>query len=50
MELDLDNCWEILNDFKNEQNIKIIEGLCSCGSNEIIVEDTMQICSKCCAV
>ena len=50
MDIDLENCWEILNDFKNNENIDQIEGLCACGSSEIFVEDTMQICSKCCAV
>jgi len=50
MEIDLENCWNILDDFKNDDNIRAIEGICPCGSSNILVEDTMQICSDCCAV
>src|SRR5210317_276789 len=50
MDIDLENCWEILNEFKNNENIGDVEGVCVCGSRDIIIEDTMQICSKCCAV
>lgn len=53
MNEDFDNCWNILTDFKNELD-KIEnppqEAICSCGSNETITEDSMQICKQCCAV
>ncbi len=53
MNEDIENCWNLLEDFKNE--LHQIEnpsedGVCSCGSTETIIEDTMQICKKCCAV
>lgn len=49
---DFDTCWQILDDFKNEINDieTSVEGVCSCGSTEVITEDTMQICKNCCAV
>lgn len=48
-----DAIWDLLNDLKiqnkNEKNPN--NGLiCSCGSTEIVVEDTMQICAKCSAI
>lgn len=47
---DLDNCWNLLDDFKNDLQDIIDDTKCSCGSSEIIVEDSMQICKNCCAV
>lgn len=49
---DFDTCWQILDDFKNEINDieSSVAGVCSCGSTEVITEDTMQICKNCCAV
>jgi len=47
---DLDNCWNLLDDFKNDLQDIIDETKCSCGSSEVIVEDSMQICKNCCAV
>lgn len=51
MDDDINSCWSILEDFKNglcdiDQNA----GGCACGSTEVIVEETMQICKNCCAV
>lgn len=49
---DIDSCWNLLDDFKYELD-KIEtndEVVCSCGSNEIIVEETMQICKQCYSV
>lgn len=54
MNEDFDNCWNLLDDFKNEiheiENPSKAPDVCSCGSTETIIEDTMQICKKCCAV
>jgi transcription initiation factor TFIIB len=51
MEDDLSSCWNILEDFKQElNNIEINNEVCSCGSSEIIVEETMQICKQCYSV
>jgi transcription initiation factor TFIIB len=54
MDEDLSDCWNLLDDFKNELNqIEQKEGdefTCSCGSTDVIVEDTMQICKNCCVV
>lgn len=47
---DLDNCWNLLDDFKNDLRDIIDETKCNCGSSEVIVEDSMQICKNCCAV
>ena len=50
--IDLDNCWNLLDDFKKE--LDTIEdkdpSICHCGCSETIIEDTMQICKNCCAV
>jgi transcription initiation factor TFIIB len=41
--------WNIMDVLKEGLNIKknSIEGVCSCGSTNILVEDTMQICADC---
>jgi len=52
MDADIDNCWNLLDDFKNElEHIETPdpEG-CACGSTDMLIEDNMQICKKCCAV
>jgi transcription initiation factor TFIIB len=59
MDEEFADCWNLLNDFKNELNaISTVNKdnndeevfTCSCGSTDVIIEDTMQICKKCCAV
>ena len=54
MEDDINICWNLLEDFKNDLNnlndFKEKLDICSCGSCEIVVEETMQICKNCCAV
>ena len=63
MDEEFADCWNLLDDFKNELNAisadkppkSTDEGeeevfTCSCGSTDVIIEDTMQICKKCCAV
>lgn len=53
MDDDIANCWNLLDDFKNElMNIEAEpeQQTCACGSTDIIIEDTMQICKNCCAV
>ena len=50
-----DDIWNIMDDLKEEEYVKEngareTEIVCSCGSNEFIVEDSMQICSKCSAI
>jgi transcription initiation factor TFIIB len=54
MDEDLSDCWNLLDDLKNELNqIEQHQGdefTCPCGSTDVIVEDTMQICKNCCAV
>lgn len=49
---DIDNCWNLLADLKLElEDIeKSDPETCSCGSSDIVIEDTMQICKNCCAV
>lgn len=53
MNENLDGYWDLLDDFKNndinDNNINH-ENKCSCGSSELIVEETMQICKKCFSV
>jgi len=49
---DFDSCWNLLDEFKYEldnieQNDEVV---CCCGSKEIIVEETMQICKQCFSV
>jgi len=49
---DIDDYWNILSDLKNELD-KIDEpnpNVCSCGSSNMFIEDTMQICKDCFAV
>jgi transcription initiation factor TFIIIB Brf1 subunit/transcription initiation factor TFIIB len=55
--IDIEDCWNLLNDFKKE--LDDIEAstsasddgtVCQCGSTDMIIEDTMQICKQCCAV
>ena len=52
MDADIDNCWNLLDDFKNE--LEHIEAQnpegCTCGSTDMLIEDNMQICKTCCAV
>lgn len=51
MEEEYNDCWNLLAELKEELNhIDTVESLCACGSNDIVVEDTMQICKLCCAV
>ena len=61
MDEEFADCWNLLDDFKNELNAISTETsktmhkddevfTCSCGSTDVIIEDTMQICKKCCAV
>lgn len=59
-DINIDDCWNLLDDLKKE--IDDIENghvsgetdddpnRCMCGSNEVIVEENMQICKNCCAV
>lgn len=56
MDEEFADCWNLLDDFKNEiHNIENSKSdtetlTCSCGSTDVITEDTMQICKTCCAV
>jgi transcription initiation factor TFIIIB Brf1 subunit/transcription initiation factor TFIIB len=50
-----DDIWDIMNDLKEEEYVKENGErdtgiICSCGCNEFIVEDAMQICTKCSAI
>lgn len=53
-EIEIDDCWNILDDLKKEiENIANESDdptKCICGSQEVIVEENMQICKNCCAV
>ena len=46
-----EDIWTIMDDLREEEYVKEngareTEIVCSCGCNEFIVEDSMQICSK----
>jgi transcription initiation factor TFIIB len=50
-----DDIWDIMTDMKEmileeEEGIKDIEIVCSCGSKKIVIEDSMQICSDCSSI
>ena len=45
--------WDIMDNLKNNKSIEEIEKdniTCLCGSTNIVIEDTMQICSNCCCI
>lgn len=52
--LENDNIWDILTDLKKVIDEDIVHEkdtiTCSCGCNEIVIEETMQICSNCSAI
>jgi transcription initiation factor TFIIB len=52
VDADIDDCWNLLDDFKKEieELDKSEPSECICGSNEMIMEDNMQICKNCCAM
>jgi len=51
MEDELMNCWNLLDDFKESLDEKEkTNSICPCGSSDVIVEETMQICKNCCSV
>lgn len=51
MDEDISSCWDLLNDLKHELDDTVTShDLCSCGSDEIVIEETMQICKKCSAI
>ena len=50
-----DDIWNILDDLKEEEYVKEngereTKIVCSCGCDEFIIEDSMQICSKCSSI
>lgn len=52
VDADINDCWNLLDDFKKEiEDIDKSEPSgCVCGSNDMIMEDNMQICKNCCAM
>lgn len=46
----MDGYWNLFDDLKNESMETVDETKCQCGSSELIVEETMQICKNCFAV
>ena len=48
---DESDLWDLLDELKEEFEIKLEDTIkCSCGCEEVIVEDTMQICKNCSAI